>query len=293
MAKLNRDPLLKRITADRARWRARLQSFSLRFHVLLIVVATGGFAALVSRVLLEFGMTHLGTRYAVVVAASYVAFCGLVRLWIEIVRRSFAPRTQAAQPTGKSSDVPDVLSGMVKLPSGGGSGSGSGAGAWAPGRGGDFAGGGASGSFEESAAQMAIASSVDEDSPGLFSGGGSGGGSGGSGKSSFDLGDLDGDAGIALLALFALLAVLASAVLVVLWIGPGVLVEAGLAAFVTTGLARRSMFEAEVSWLRVVIAKTWWIAVLILIAAVWAGTVIEQTLPGVRTAGEAIRWLMD
>ena len=289
MAKLNRDPLLKRITADRARWRARLQSFSLRFHVLLIVVATGGFAALVSRVLLEFGMTHLGTRYAVVVAASYVAFCGLVRLWIEIVRRSFAPRTQAAQPTGKSSNVPDVLSGMVKLPSGGGSGSGSGAGAWAPGRGGDFAGGGASGSFEESAAQMAIASSVDENSPGLFSGGGSGG----SGKSSFDLGDLDGDAGIALLALFALLAVLASAVLVVLWIGPGVLVEAGLAAFVTTGLARRSMFEAEVSWLRVVIAKTWWIAVLILIAAVWAGTDIEQTLPGVRTAGEAIRWLMD
>ena len=289
MAKLNRDPLLKRITADRARWRARLQSFSLRFHVLLIVVATGGFAALVSRVLLEFGMTHLGTRYAVVVAASYVAFCGLVRLWIEIVRRSLVPRPQAAQPTGKSSDVPDVLSGMVKLPSGGGSGSGSGAGAWAPGRGGDFAGGGASGSFEEPAAQMAIASSVDEDSPGLFSGGGSGG----SGKSSFDLGDLDGDAGIALLALFALLAVLASAVLVVLWIGPGVLVEAGLAAFVTTGLARRSMFEAEVSWLRVVIAKTWWIAVLILIAAVWAGTVIEQTLPGVRTAGEAIRWLMD
>ena len=177
----------------------------------------------------------------------------------------------------------------VKLPSGRGSGSGSGAGAWAPGRGGDFAGGGASGSFEESAAQMAIASSVDENSPGLFSGGGSGG----SGKSSFDLGDLDGDAGIALLALFALLAVLASAVLVVLWIGPGVLVEAGLAAFVTTGLARRSMFEAEVSWLRVVIAKTWWIAVLILIAAVWAGTVIEQNLPGVRTAGEAIRWLMD
>ena len=101
------------------------------------------------------------------------------------------------------------------------------------------------------------------------------------------------DAGIALLALFALLAVLASAVLVVLWIGPGVLVEAGLAAFVTTGLARRSMFEAEVRWLRVVIAKTWWIAVLILIAAVWAGTVIEQNLPGVRTAGEAIRWLMD
>lgn len=293
MAKLNRDPLLKRITADRARWRARLQRFSLRFHVLLIVVATCGFAALVSRGLLALGMTHLGTRYAVVVLASYAAFCGLVRLWIAIVRRSLMPQAQNAAPASQPKQTGGTVPGGVFNFGGARSGSGGASRTWAPGGGGDFAGGGASGSFEMPAAQAVAVSAGDASASDWDASAGSSGGSSSSSSTSLDLGDIDGKAGLVLLAIFALLAVLASAALVVLWIGPGMLVEAALASFVTTGLARRSMLDAEAGWLRVVLGKTWWIAALILLGSVWAGNFLEDNLPGVRTAGEAVRWMID
>jgi hypothetical protein len=103
--------------------------------MLLIVVLTGGFGLLSSFSMLHFGMDAMAIRYPLALTVAYLVFLLLIWLWM---------RTKAADFL----DVPDVT-GLV--PQGNSS---TGLDQFASGGGGDFGGGGASGSFDSPAVNL-------------------------------------------------------------------------------------------------------------------------------------------
>ena len=64
------------------RFKQRLVCFYLvRLHMTVIVLATAGTGLLVSKILLETGLTNTSVRYPLSVLGAYLAFLGLARLW--------------------------------------------------------------------------------------------------------------------------------------------------------------------------------------------------------------------
>ena len=65
------------------RFKKRLiATFSLRFHMSLILAAVFASGVLASKGLLELGVHSLHLRYPLAVLGSYLVFLGLVRVWI-------------------------------------------------------------------------------------------------------------------------------------------------------------------------------------------------------------------
>lgn len=105
-----------------------------RLQMGLIVVVTGGVGLLVSFLLLQSGMGSMALRYPFALAVAYLAFLLLLWAWLRAKEDDF-------------SNIPDFSTAMPNL---------SGSGHSAPfqsGGGGDFGGGGASGSFDGSTSQ--------------------------------------------------------------------------------------------------------------------------------------------
>lgn len=116
------------LAIQRVRERLVRDSFP-RIQMMLIVALTGGFGLLASFAMLQFGMDSMALRYPLALSLAYLFFLFLIWLWL---------RTNA----GDYMDVPDVTAliprrgssvGTPELKSGGG---------------GDFGGGGATGSFD-------------------------------------------------------------------------------------------------------------------------------------------------
>jgi hypothetical protein len=221
--------------------------YFIRAHMgvmLALVVLTG---LLSSRALLHLGLTNMAVRYPVAVAASYLVFFGLVRLWLVYVCRAALVRRRAGSGGSSGDWFPDV-----SLESGGGSGGGSGSLGKLAGGGGRFGGGGASASFadgEGSAARAVLpipapgdASSQTSGSSSASSfhlGSGKGGGGGGGG---------DGD-GLLLLVLFVLLvAAVAGAGIYLVYQAPVILSEAAFQAVLASGLARGARSSHDPGW---------------------------------------------
>ena len=105
-----------------------------RLQMGLIIAVTGGVGLLVSFLLLQSGMDSMAKRYPFALAVAYLAFLLLLWVWLRAKEDDFT-------------DSPDLYNAMPNL---------SGSGHSVPfqcGGGGDFGGGGASGSFDGSASQ--------------------------------------------------------------------------------------------------------------------------------------------
>lgn len=102
-----RRPSTVRRLPDRELFREGLaQRFLLRFHMTLILVATAVAGALFSKLLLGLGLRGLGPRWALAVVAAYLAFFGLVRLWVEYTRSGDG---SALEEIAEEADVSDLL----------------------------------------------------------------------------------------------------------------------------------------------------------------------------------------
>ena len=124
------------------RMKHRLQARSFpRLQMALIVALTGGFGLLASFTLLGMGVTSMAVRYPTALTLAYAFFLFLIWLWI---------RTQAED----YADLPDLID-LAPRPDGAGCGP-----PLSSGEGGDFGGGGASGSWDASSSTHPLSDSL-------------------------------------------------------------------------------------------------------------------------------------
>ena len=249
----------------------------------LILAATGAAGFLVSFALLHVGVTRMWLRYPVAVLAAYGVFLFLLRVWLHLQRHSWTDL------------LPDDLN---LLNADAISDGGSHADAVSPfGGGGDFAGAGAGGTWEEGVSGAASSTSDlgthAGGSVGVSGGGVSGSSSGGSGGGGFDLfGGLDLDSEGCVFFLLALALIVAGllASLYVVYAAPTLLAELLVEGILLSGLYRGMKKGAQQGdWLRAVVRRTWLPVLLTLTLFAAAGYLLQRAAPRAHSIGEAWR----
>jgi hypothetical protein len=235
--------------------RQRLLRDSLpRIQVSLILSLTGLAAFLTSFSLLHLGVTWMWLRYPIVVSFAYCFFLLLLAFWLWLQRRNL------------DSD----LSVLDHIPSG-------------PGEHGDsfqfdevrdFDGGGAGGSWGESASSLS--SQVSGDS------------------TASQTGDLDLDLGDGWLIVVAIVALIGGLIasFYIIYIAPALLAEILVDGALAIGLYRRVKPLNQRHWLRAAIRKTILPAVLVALFLTVAGYALQKAIPGAHTMGEVWNHLM-
>jgi hypothetical protein len=245
------DPSLRSETRYK---RAIVRTFFVRFHMLLILTGSCLAGVVASKLLFLAHVTSIPLRHALAVVASYLAFLGLVRLWLAYIRWT---------PTLSSVDLP------LDLPwSGRGGGQ-----TFGGGRGGRFGGAGAQGSWGDTP-QPATSSVAGVGAPRASSSTGSRWLSGWG----FDV-DLDEKALVILLAFAALvLAVLGSGVYMI-WNAPSILGDAAFQVALSAGLIRASRRLESMGWVGGVCRRTWIPFAIVFTLAVAFGLVVRAYCP--------------
>jgi hypothetical protein len=264
-------------TRDRIR-RYLVQRFYTRFHMSLILASSGLAAMLGNWALLHAaGVTDMWIRYPVAVSLSYLTFLSGIWLWLQYV--GLGQETRQSESLVDGLEVPDV--------SLGGGGSGGDALPEAIGKGGgQFGGGGASGSWGEGQPVEAIVG----DGGALESSGS--GSSGGSFKLG-DLGDLNGDGIVLLLLALALVAAIFLASGYVIWFAPDILSEAAFGATLAAGLAKSAKRHHDGGWVAGVVAKTWWPFAIVLGLAQSVAVYAAVNYPAASTLRQAISMALE
>lgn len=222
-----------------------------RLQMTLIAALTGAFGLLSSYILLLQGVDGMALRYPLALVLAYAMFLFLIWLWL---------RTNADDYT----DIPDFPD---ALPSGGGGTPGL---PLRSGRGGDFGGGGASGSFHESAYLAAESASPIR----------------GVGESAASVAEAD-ELAIPLLAVVLALG-LALASFYVIYIAPALLAEVLVDGALSFALYRYMRGEDPAHWLATAVRRTIlpFLATAVFLAII--GAAMSAYAPGARSIGEVI-----
>ena len=257
-----------------AQTRARLQRERwLRLHVLLIALLTLGALMTAGLLLRLLGIDSLGLRYGLALPLSYLAYLGLLRLWAGYL----------IGDDDKGADAGDLIevADLLPTPRGGGP---VGVPRVEAGGGGDFGGGGASGSFVDGTLD---AGSALGDAAGEIAG------------QTVKLGAaaLDSDEG----------AVVAVPLLVVLAIGALLMALLGLGVFALFGVDVLMAVALEVAlaglaggfawrrqregWLQRALAHTWKAALAMLVLGMALGLTLDHWLPQADSLPHALRLL--
>lgn len=251
------------------RFRQRiLRQYFVRFHMGLILAGTTATAIIASKLMLMAGLHVVLWRYPLALAAAYLAFLGMTRLWVSYVLIGLPGRGVLDGLGQVNVDVPDLSANLTGGSSGGGTGSFSFGG-------GDSGGGGASSSWDvgggSSAAEAAAPSS-----------------GGGSWFPSLDL-DVDLDDGIwILVALAALIAVVFGSGLYLVYAAPSILPDVAcnaLLASCLTGAARRAQQQG---WMESVWRSTRIPLLLILVMTLVLAFTVHHHCPGATKMMEAL-----
>lgn len=251
-----------------------VQRFYTRFHMSLILASSGLAAMLTNWVLLHGGVHVMWMRYPIAVFMAYLTFLAGVWLWLRYV--GMGQRSGVGEALVDNDDVPNVSlggGGSVDLPAGLGKG------------GGQFAGGGASGSWAEGNQTPMLAASMQSNAGSAASSSSKSS----SGFGSFgDFGDLDGDAIMLLVIAFMLAASIFFLSGYVIWFAPDILGEAAFGAVLAGGLAKPIQRHDSEGWVVGVVKKTWWPFAIVLVLSLAVAIYAAVNYPGARTFGQAI-----
>jgi len=240
------------------------ERFFLRFHMSLILMATGLSGLLASKMLLLLQMDNIVIRYPLTVLCSYLAFFLFVKLWLAYMSASQAfngPNIQG-----------NVLSDLPNLPGGG-----SGPDVELPkfgGGGGTGGGGGATGAFDGQATNVQMA--FVPPSPGAAdSASGVGNAVGDAASGSLDF---DGD-GVILIAIGVLLAAIFGSAIYLVYIAPHILSEAAFNFLLGTSLIRSYRKINHPDWMGSVFKDTYKPFLVVLLFSFAAAWVIHSYAP--------------
>lgn len=226
---------------------------SLRLQMMLIVALTGAVGFLASVTLLSGGMAAMWMRYPLAVAAAYASFLLFLWCWLRL-KWDFDPSIDVGSGPGNAgASVNDP-----PLP-------------WEAG-GGEFGGGGASGSFDNiESVSMGDTGHTFESVDKVVENVGS----------AIDLEEFT----IVVIAIVALIAAVVASMWVI-WIAPAFFAELTLDAALATGLYRRLRDVSGDHWLRTAIRRTIWpMAGLCLLFAL-AGFLMQLYAPEARSIGQ-------
>lgn len=225
----------------------------------LIVAVAGLGASLTSALLLHAGVSGMATRYFVAAVAGYVAFIGLIRVWLAYQRREWSLELDIDLPTGQGSG-----------------GSGSPASGWGPapvrGGGGAFGGGGASGSFEPPSSGVDAANVAGDSSSSVLDSAAS----------------ADVDDAWPIVLVVAIVAAGVVALGFVVYTSPLLFAEVLLDAAVAGAVYRRARRREKKHWTRGVLRRTWLPATAICVLAALLGAALHLVEPEARTLGEVL-----
>ncbi|MBL8518373.1 MAG: hypothetical protein JNM76_15540 [Betaproteobacteria bacterium] len=270
-----RNPAGCAITEDaHARVKRHLvQRLYVRFHMTLILGTSVFAAMLASWAMLQLGVDSMWVRYAIAVLGAYAAFLLGVGLWLRYVAR--VRRDRADPALSAQLDGGDPVDALDLINSVGDLGSGVARGGGRISSGGDFGGGGASGSWTEPGVQQ-----------GFVSGAESSAASAGKG---FDFNfDLDGDGLVVLVLAIAVIAAVVFASGYIVWFAPDILAEAVVGAALAGSLAKTARREDGSGWVMGVVKKTWWLFAIVLVLSVGFAFHAQSVYPGVKTAKEVV-----
>jgi len=235
----------KRLPFTKERVKAWLErNFFLRLHMFFILSATFGSGLLTTKVLLAIGVHSLALRYALAVCFAYLAFLILIRIWLFYVNAD-------RRAIDFSADGVNVIGDFSR------------AGASGDVPGGQFGGGGASGSWGK--APLPLKSG------------------GGGGKSSFSLDlDLGGDEWVVILLFVALVLSLLVIGIYIIYTAPALLSETAFEAALAAALARRAKQIQRPGWMGVVWRATVWPFIIVLVLSVGLGWAAHRYCPGAK-----------
>ncbi|MHC1726617.1 MAG: hypothetical protein AB9866_11495 [Syntrophobacteraceae bacterium] len=230
-----------------------------RIQMIIILTATGAAGFLFSMISLQLGLDRIWLRYLLAICFAYVMFLLLVRIWVAYHRREL----------NAEFDFPNV--------SGIGSSS-RGSTPTVTGQGGTFGGGGASGSFEGPAEAPALIMVSEAAQPA----------STGSSASLPDLdADLDGSIVVVIVIAAVASALVASTYLI--FVAPELLAELLSNGALGTGLYMRLRNVEPQNWLQIVVRKTWFVALVVMVFFVAAGMAMHSYMPEARSFGDIWR----
>ncbi len=252
---------------------AMLQSRATKFHMFLVILACVASAALLNYVLFHHGVPYMWLRYPLALGLGYAVFFAGIWVWLELSPFGRYLRAQESGNTAFDSGDVDMLRDINISTSGGGNIPDSLAGG-----GGQFDGGGASGSWDVPGASTVAdaAGSSDSDSPVTAAAGAA----------------LDSDDGgkliLLLILLLAVLAALFGAAAYVIYEAPHILAEVVFQIMLSSHMVRGARAISAVHWQRVLFARTWKPFAVVCGMAMIFSFYCAINFPDVHTMGEAI-----
>ncbi len=246
--------------------------FSLRIHMTLILMSAATAGLIGSKIMLLAGLHNPAIRYPVTVVFSYCVFFIAIKIWLWIITPSIALNSKRSD-TASDIVIDSFSAGSPDFPGS------SGVEAFKPG-GGQFGGGGASGTFGETVSGAASGSSS--------------GSSPGSGiLGSMDI-DIDEGIGVVIvLALFALLlVVIFGAGAYIIYQAPAILSEAAFDSVLAMSLIRKTKAMHDPDWLGSVFKATWKQFSLIILLALIAGLAMHAFFPEASKISEIVKILL-
>jgi hypothetical protein len=238
--------------------------YSLRLHMVAILLATALSGVLFSKVLLFFGVVDFRIRYPLSVVFAYLVFFACIRLWLACISSNREAKTSGG----------DWLVDFIPSPS-----SGSGGGKEIPsfsGGGGRFAGAGASASFE-SPDQTFVKGAILADSQATSGGSASKGVGEALGDAAGSLGD--DNIIVAVIVLVVLVVTILASATVLVHGAPDILSEAAFEGLLAVSLIRRARVFSEKAWTGSILKTTWKPFAVILGVSFFSGVVLHNFFP--------------
>lgn len=249
--------------------------YALRFHMAAILITTALSGVIISKALLVLGLESLALRYALTVVLSYLIFFVCVKLWLFYV----SPRKAG------SSRSPDWLD--IPTPSGGSSTEGLSPIHTIHGGGGQFSGGGASGSFDvrmPAVADTPLSSATDAVPNGASGIGDAIGGA---------VDGLGDEGGIAVIIALAVLAAIVATILggaaYVIMEAPVILSEAAFEGLLAASLMKSTRLIDSNEWVGSIFKATWKPFAITLAVVIFGGLVLHAYFPEAHRLADIIR----